>query len=142
MPQATRYTGKNLVVQWVTSAGTTDLSADFRTLKVKTETDAADASAGLQTHKSYISSLVDSSAELEYLDITGTTGTAQWAAVAAQTAGTLVWYPQGNSLGKPKHQCTDAFVLNREREYPYDDVIAYTVGWQFNTAETISTVGV
>ena len=135
MAQATRYTGKALNVLWIYSGGTVDLSADFRTLKVSAETDSAESAAGSQTHKSYIPTLIDSSAELEFLDITGSTGSTQWMSVAPQMAGTLIWSPQGTTSGKPKHTCTDAFVINREREIPYDDVVQVTVGWQFNVAQ-------
>jgi len=129
-----RYTGKDLYVQWIYSGGTVALNADFRTLSTSEEADSAEKSAGADTHKSYIPTLTDSSAELEFLDVTGATGSTEWAAVLPQNSGTLIWAPEGTTSTKPKHTVTDVFVTSRKRDMPFDDVVAVTVAFQFNVA--------
>lgn len=129
-----RYTGKDLLVQWITSGGTTDLSADFRTFSVSEEQDSADSTAGDDTYKAYIPTFADATAELELLDTKGTAGTVQWAAIAPGTTGTVQWYPAGTA--NTVYYNAPAFIANREIEFPYDDVVAVTVEFQLTSTIT------
>lgn len=135
-----RYTGKDLVIQWIYTGGTVELNADYRSLKTSEESDAADSTAGADTYKQELPTQVDASAELEMLDTSGATGTAQWSALAPQTEGTLVWSPQGTATGKPKHSAP-AMVKTRERDIPYDDVVAISVNFRLQDMPTDAAWG-
>ena len=129
-----RYTGKDLLVNWIHSGGTADLSGDFRTFSVSEEQDSADSTAGNDTYKAYIPTFADATAELELLDTKGTAGTVQWAAIAPGREGTVQWYPAGTA--NTVYYSAAAFIANREIEFPYDDVVAVTVEFQLTAAPT------
>ena len=130
-----RYVGRDLVVQWITTAGTYNVSADFRTLESSEETESADASAGTGLHKFFIPTIKNTTLSYQFVDQTG--GTANWNQFAPQTAGTLIWSPEGTTTGKPKHTATDVFVVNRNRTFPYDNVVEISVELQSNVVPTI-----
>jgi len=133
-----RYTGKNLVVSWVYSRGTVSLNGDFRSFKTNESVDTADKSAGADTHRSFVPTLRDTTASLEFLDTTGSSGTAQWAATEPGTEGTVVWSPQGTASGAPKYSAA-AFIESRDRSMPYDDVVSVTVEFHIQAEPTAST---
>lgn len=130
-----RYVGRDLVVQWITTAGTTNVSADFRTLETSEETESADASAGTGLHKYFIPTMKNTTISYSFLDQQD--GTANWNAVAPQTAGTLIWSPEGTATNKSKFTTTDVFVVNRNRTNPYDNVVEITVEFQSNMVPTL-----
>ena len=130
-----RYTGKDLLIEWITTGGTTDLSGDFRSFSVSEQQDAADSTAGDDTYKGYIPTFADATAELEMLDTKGTAGTPQWAGVAPGTEGTVRWSPGGTAAGQIKRYAP-AFISGRDSEFPYDDVVKLTVGFQLTAAPT------
>jgi len=136
-----RYTGANLALEWVHSAGTTWLEGDFRSFTTTESQESADSTAGNDTYKAYIPTVADASGEAEILDTSGTAGTAQWAALAPNSVGTLNWYPIGTTAGNVKYTASSCFINNREREFPYDDVVVMTIGFQFVAAPTAGTAG-
>jgi hypothetical protein len=134
-----RLTGKDLALKWVTSSGTFWLETDFRSLTISEDQESADATAGGDTYKAYIATFADATGEVQLLDTAGTAGTALWAALAPSTSGTLTWYQDGTAAGHV-YSSAPAFISNREREFPYDDVVAITAGFQFTAAPTDGTV--
>jgi hypothetical protein len=133
-----RYSGRDLVVQWIHAGGTTNLSADFRSLTVGEEVDDIDASAGDDTYKEHIAGMADATAELEFVDQSGTAvGSVQWVAIAPRTSGTLEWNPEGTAAGEQKHTAP-AYVQARNREMPYDDVTMVSATFQLTASPTMS----
>lgn len=132
---ASRYVGRDLVVQWITTAGTTNVSADFRSLEVSEETDTADASAGTVLHKQFIPTHKNTTISYQFLDLTD--GTANLNAFVPQTYGTLIWAPEGTAINKPKYTTTDVFVVSRNPTYPYDNVVEVSVEFQSNMTPTL-----
>lgn len=127
----TDYTGKDLVVQWIYSGGTIALTSDYRTAAYTPSVDLVEASAGNDTHKTYLVALKDGKFSLTYLDQTG--GTAIMTACAEGTSGTLKIYPEGTAGGKPS-QTIPAIAMGAQRNYPYNDVVEISVEWQQNGA--------
>jgi len=134
-----RYTGKDLAIAWIWTGGTTWLEGDYRNLSTSEDQESADSTAGNDTYKAYIPTVADASGEVQLLDSNLTAGTALWAAVAPANVGTMIWYPEGTATGKNTHTAA-AFVSSREREFPYDDVVTMTIGFQFTAAPTAGTV--
>jgi hypothetical protein len=108
--------------------GSTVLSTDMRTFDPEEEVGLAEASAGNDAARTYLATLKDGKATLELL---APGGTAIWAAIAPATSGTLEWGDEGTASGKPKHT-VNALVQKRKRQTPYDDVVVYTVDFQFS----------
>jgi hypothetical protein len=134
-----RYTGHDLAIGWVHAGGTTWLEGDFRRLSTSEDQASADSTAGNDTYNQFIGTFANATGEVVLLDTSGTAGTAMWAAVAPNTAGTLWWYPTGTASGSISHYAP-AFVSGRDREFPYDDVVSITVGYQFTSSPTAGTV--
>ncbi len=134
-----RYTGKDLVVIWAYSGGSVSLESEFRTFSTSESGDHADASAGNDTYRDKLPTLADASAQYDGLDTNDATGTTNWDAVQLHQAGTLYWYPLGTASAKPKHSAA-AFVNQRDREFPYDDVVTITVGWELTEEPTMAAV--
>lgn len=130
-----RYVGRDLVVQWITTAGTYNVSADFRNLETSEETDTADASAGTGLHKYFIPTHKNTTISYQFLDLTD--GSANWGQFEPQTAGTLIWSPEGTASNKQKFTTADVFVVNRNRTFPYDNVVEVSVEFQSNVVPTL-----
>ena len=84
-------TGKDAYINWASSAGTINLSGDYRSASIKENTDTAETTAGSDTHKTYIPTIM--SATIDYSGLFPTGGTALYAALAAGVQGTLTIAP-------------------------------------------------
>ena len=97
------YTGSGLYLLW----NGTSIDAHYRTFSPSEEGDTVDASAGADTHRTYLMTLLDGSASLEMVAQDGTAGTALWAALAPTAPGgspaTLEWGPEGTAVGEPRY---------------------------------------
>lgn len=113
--------------------GATVLSSDWRTFTPQEEVGLADASAGNDTNRTYLTTLKDGKASLEL--VAQAAGTAVWNALAPGVTGTLEWAPEGTATGKQKHS-VPAIVMSRQAEQPFDDLTVYKVDFQFNGAVT------
>jgi len=129
MTIANRYTGKNLYAEFICPAGTILLTGDQRSLSVDREADMVDVTAGDETDKSYTSRLKDGTAEVTVLDQGSVLATGLEAAMPEGTSGTLLYAPQGTAAGNPKRGFA-AIVQSISTEYPYDDVVEYTISFQ------------
>jgi len=135
-----RYTGNDLAIGWVHAGGTTWLETDFRSMTTSEDQASADSTAGDDTYNQFIPTFANATGEVRLLDTDGTaTGTAMWGAIAPSTSGTLWWYPSGTASGSISHYAP-AFVSSRGREFPYDDVVTITIGFQFTSSPTAGTV--
>lgn len=135
MAVADRFTGKNM---YITLNGTV-VSADFTSVKMTREVGKAEKTAGADTHASYIPTYLDTTVEVESLKKSGTAGTSEWSALTTvlgpASDGTLIWSPEGTATGKPKHTAT-GFLESIEVEFPFDDTVQLTIGFQCNVAPT------
>lgn len=129
MAIANRYTGQNLYAEFICAAGTIALSGDQRSLTVDREVDVVDITAGSETDKSYLATLKDGTAEIEVLDQASVAATGLEAAMPEGTSGTLIYAPQGTASTKPKRGFA-AIVQSLSVEYPYSDVVVYTISFQ------------
>ena len=140
MAVADRFTGKNM---YITLNGVV-ISADFQSVKVSRDAGKAEKTAGADTHASYIPTYLDTTVEVEVLKKSGAAGTSEWGLLVGQlgagTDGTLVWIPEGNNLGKSTSTAI-GFIESLETEFPFDDMVKLTVGFQCN-AVTNGVVGV
>lgn len=126
-----RYTGENLVVQWIFSGGTATLDTNFRKVETDEKTDKADKAAGHDTHKSYSPTLLDTTINVSGLDVTrdDAAGSITWVGTEPQAEGTLVWSPAGTAVGKLK-RTVEAMVEERKLTYPYDNLVEIEVDFQ------------
>ena len=130
------FTGKNLYITF----GGTVIDTDFRSFDKSHEIGLVDASAGADTARTYLTTLEDGTASLSCLvqtDDVGATDIPQVCAVG--TEGSLIWCPEGNTSGDKKYT-VNAIVQNNDASYPYDDIVVYTVNFQFSGEVTESTV--
>lgn len=111
--------------------GTTVLSQDARNFEPEEEIGIVDGSAGNDTSRTYLTTLLDGKATLELVAQLG--GTALWAALKPGTSGTLEWGEEGTAVGKPKHTVV-AKVQRRRRQYPYEGVAMINADLQFSDA--------
>lgn len=127
-----QYTGSALVLQF---KGTI-ISTKFRSLNTKEEKDLVDQSAGNDVAKTYLGALEDGDASLEFLDVAGgTAATALWNLCDKGAEGTLEWGPEGTATTRPRHY-VNAIVKNRERDFPYDNVVEGKIAFQFSGVVT------
>jgi hypothetical protein len=125
------YSGKDLYVQWITSAGTAVLSSDFRQGSYKPSVNLIDKTAGADAAKTYFVDRKDGTYSLQFLDQTG--GTVITNALVEGTEGTLIWGPEGTVAGKPK-RTMPAISLGAQCNYPYNDLVEISVDFQQNGA--------
>ncbi len=123
-----QYTGKDLYLAFKGTA----IHARFRQFSTNEDVDLVDQSAGADVAKTYLTRLEDGDAELEFLDQAGgTAATALWNLCDKGAEGTLEWGPEGTATNKPRHY-VNAIVKNRNREFPYDDVVKGKIPFQFS----------
>ncbi len=125
------YTGSAMYVKF----GSTVLSSRYKSWEETQEAGLAEASAGSDTLRTYLSTLDDGSATLELLE--ASVGTALFNAVAPRTSGTLEWGPEGTTTGKPKYTVV-ALVKSRKRTVVHDDVTKLSLEFQFNSSTGVT----
>jgi len=133
-----KYTGKDLYVAWIHSGGTEILAngtsgAGFKSLSVSMSIDLADATAGNNTVREHLATIQDFTIEYSAVDETTTTIVQ---ALEPGTRGTLIVGPRGNSTGSPKLEVV-AITESYDVEYPFDNVVEYSVSWR--SAGTITS---
>ena len=94
------YAGSALVMQWITSSGTVLLNGDFRTFSTSPSVDLYEATAGADTHKSYLPGVKDQTIQVGLVQQEG--GTVLMLALREGTQGTLVVGPEGTAVTKLK----------------------------------------
>ena len=124
-------TGKDAYINWASSAGTINLSGDYRSVSIKENTDTAETTAGSDTHKTYIPTI--KSATIDYSGLFPTGGTALYAALAAGVRGTLTVAPEGTASGKVS-KVYPAISMGASYDTPYADVVTVNVTFQSNGA--------
>jgi len=121
-------TGQHLYVAFKGTA----LEADYREFSFSEEVGMADASAGSDAARTYLTTLEDGTATLSLLmQADGTASTAPAQLLEKGAEGTLEWGPEGTATGKPRRY-VNAIVQSYEERSPYDDVIEITASFQFS----------
>lgn len=103
------------------SFGGTNLSATIRNFEVPEEQEMADATAGADPYRNFVTTVKTIEASCELLVQDHASGTAVHAAVKIGTQGTLLWGLEGTATGKPKGGFL-ATISKSEKSYPFDDV--------------------
>lgn len=129
------FTGVNLVLSWITTAGTQSLGGDYRTVSWNPSVAYADITAGSDTHIGRLPTLKDATATVTLVD---NGGTASYAALATGTGGTLIIQPEGTATNKRKitFPCySDGAVPS----YTYNDTTTVSVNFTGNGSFTDGT---
>lgn len=112
----------------------TVITPDYRSWEDSGEMGLADASAGADTHKKFLTTLRESGAKFGGLYVGGTAATDVYNLLVEGAQGTLLIGLEGTATGKPKKTVTDAVVKSRGRKSPYDNVVELDVEFTFNVA--------
>lgn len=131
MAIADRKAGTNAYIKF--NGGT--VNSDYRTLDVSRSIDIVEKSAGSDGAKTYITTLKDGTASLEMTYAGGTATNSYLAQFSVGTEGTLEWAPEGTATGKPKF-AVNAIVVGHSHTSPYNELITYTVDFQFSGTVT------
>ena len=132
MAVATRYTGKDLYVEF----GGTNITTDQRAFSVSREQETADITAGADGARSVKATVKAYSATLEMLADSSAAGTAMLGAVTEGTEGTLVWGALGTTSGLPK-SALPAIVTSLSVSMNFDDAVVYSIEFQGQGTLTI-----
>ena len=123
------YVGKAMYL----SFGGTALASDYRTFESNETNDTVDSSAGSDTYKHKLSTLIDGSCRLELVEQAG--GSVNWNLLTPGTEGTLLWAEEGTASGKQRHSVL-AIVKGRAKKVAYNDVTIQNLDFDFNGAVT------
>ncbi len=121
----TKYSGAALYLEF----GGTNISATRRSLDITHNMETADATAGADTYRNFVTTVKMLEASAEILGLTfATGGSAQTVALQTGASGTLIWAPEGTATGMPKW---GALMMLSEfsPSYPFDDVVMYKAKW-------------
>ena len=127
------YAGSALVMQWIYSAGTVVLSGNFRTFSTSPSVDLYEATAGADTHKSYLPGVKDQTIQVGLVQQVG--GTVLMLALREGTQGTLVVGPEGTAVTKLK-ETYPAISMGPNLNQPYNNVPELSVTFQQTGAPT------
>lgn len=130
------YEGNGLNVQWISAAGTTVLSGDYRRFDYTPSIDLVDETAGSDANKQYLASVKDGTAT--FSAVMQSKGTVLANALVEGTSGTLIWSPEGTASTYEKHSMV-AISKGVSWSIPYRGVVEITVEFQQNGARTDAT---
>ena len=126
-------TGQNLYLKF----GGTVLDTDYRTFGGTRTIDTVDASAGSDSYKTYLTTLLDGTRSATI--VIQASDTATKGTLTPGTGGTLEWGLEGTASGKVKALCTAVFVSSYNESMSYNDLVVVDVNWQLNADITDST---
>lgn len=133
------YAGSSLVVTWKQAAATTVLTGDHKSCSYTPSINFYDATAGADTHKSYLPGVKDGNvtfnANMQGGSVSG--GTLTFSTVSRGNIGTLEIQPEGTVSTKPKI-AIPCISQGPQYSWPYDNVVEVTVNFQQNGAEVES----
>lgn len=125
-----------MVVQWIYSGGTLDLSGDERSVAWSPSVEFVDATAGADTTRKRLKTFKDATASVAWVDQTNGQGTAT--AMDAGVSGTLIIGPEGTASGKRKITFP-SFSQGAKYTWPFDNVAEVSCDFLANGAYTDST---
>lgn len=127
------YTGQNLVVNWIWTGGTVDLSGDYRALSYKPTIGKVTATAGSDAFESYLMTVKDT--VLDYTGVMQTGGTALEDALAEGNFGTLIVGPEGTASGKRKYTIP-SFAMGGNFNFQYKNEVEIACQFQGSGTRT------
>lgn len=116
-----KYTGKDMSIKF----GTTNISAQGRSLEVGQTADEIETTGYGDSEKTYIAGKTERQVTLEVMD--DSTSTTVRTALTPGSASSLTWFPIGTVSGNPKFSFATATVIENNLSYPYDDVVLMSV---------------
>jgi len=116
------------------------LHGDFTVFDYSPSIDLVDQSAGVDTNKTYLTTLKDGKASLTTNFQSGTAvgGTASFSRVYEGASGTVVWSPEGTAAAKPKYTIP-AIAMGAVFSYPYAGLVEAKCDFQQNGARVEGT---
>jgi hypothetical protein len=130
------FSGSSLVVNWIHSGGTVDLSGDYRSFNFPPEREMLDKTAGSDAGRGYLASVWNYTCALTAVMQTG--GTAVEDALISGRDGTLIVQPEGTATGKRKYTIP-AMSKGASFNFQYDAVVELACSFQSQGAPTYST---
>ena len=123
------YAGSALYMEWIHPGGTVVLSGDFRTFSSSPNVDLYEASAGADTHKSYLPGIKDNTIQIGLVE--QASGTVLLAALREGIQGTLIVGPEGTVATRAK-ETYPAICMGANRSQPYNNVPELSITFQQN----------
>jgi len=130
------YTGNAMYMTFISAAGTTVLSADYRTLSTAPVIGLVQAAAGNDVDQTYLTTLKDGKYSWKGVGQTG--GTVLESALLEGTAGTLVIGREGTASGKPKETCP-VISMGAQFNFPFDNIVEISCDFQKSGARVLAT---
>jgi hypothetical protein len=130
------YSGSALVIDWVTSSGTTGLHADYRTLSYTPTIDLIETTAGADADKNYVVGVKSGNAS--FAGIMQASGTAITAKLIEGQIGTLKIYPEGSASTKQMISFP-AICMGSKYSIAYAGLNELSADWTQNGARTDGT---
>jgi len=127
------FAGSALYLGWVYSGGTVQLETDFRNFSWTPTLNWIDATAGADSYEELLPSY-GTGVEIPVTMVLQQDGTALLAAIARQTAGTLVYGPEGTATGKQKY-LIPATSSGPQFNQPFDDIVELTANFRQTSVE-------
>jgi hypothetical protein len=123
------YAGSAVVLQWIWSGGTLNMSGDTRSCNITPSMDTIDATAGSDPNKVYLPSFVDWEVSWDGVAQNGTAGTVYSQALLPGANGTVQVGPYGTA-GSALKFSMPAFCMGGAITLPYSDVASVTASWK------------
>ena len=120
-------------MNWIHPGGTVALHGNFRTFSTSPSVDLYEATAGADTHKSYLPGVKDQTIQVSLVQQVG--GTALMLALREGTQGTLIVGPEGTAATKLK-ETYPAISMGPNLSQPYNNVPELSISFQQNGAPT------
>lgn len=129
----TGFLGSAADLKWMTSSGTTTMSADYRTFSYTPSIDFLDETAGADSAIQRIPYMKDGQAQFSGLLQSGNSagGTVMATACVEGQLGTLVWSPEGTAATKPKYTIP-AYSQGCTLNWAYNALTEISITWQQN----------
>jgi hypothetical protein len=129
--------GSAAYINWAASAGTSVLSADWRTFGWDEVADKFEVTAGSDAVKTYIIGLHDFTCN--YAGVGQTQGTALENSLRVGQAGTLTFYPEGTAVSHRIYTLPCIVTKSPYNKWVYNNLIETAIEWQGNGAITLGT---
>ena len=130
------FAGSAMSLQWIHTGGTVTLETDFRSFSWTPTLNFIDATAGADTYEELLASY-GTGVEIPVSLVLQEDGTALLSALDRQTAGTLVYGPEGTATGKVKYTIP-ATSSGPQFSQPFDDIVEVTANFRQTAVETRS----
>ena len=135
------FYGSALVVQWVGTGGTIDISADFRNVTYSPTIQMDDKSTGSESVKTYLTGQKDFTVTYKGLYQTGTAGigSATEDALAAGQVGTVYCYPLGSAATPNRKYTWPVISQGIQQQWIYNALTELNCSFQGNGTPTLGT---